>query len=109
MSRLKLGGAAPSRGVPARQPHKLARRSGASGEPPTANFQSPWDLAIGSGWDLEAWDLGFSYRAGSVPAGGIGCGFKSAFVIPRDHLIASKYICCTSRMSQVVDACANEP
>ena len=101
MSRLKVGDAAPPRGVPERHPHRLARRSAASA-------LGIWALGVVGIWSL-GFGIFFSYRAGSVPVGGIGCGFKSAFVIPSDHLIASRYICCTSRMSQVVDACANEP
>ena len=52
---------------------------------------------------------GSRYRAGSVAGALIGCGFRSALVMPSDHLMASRYICCTSRMSQVLEACANEP
>ena len=46
---------------------------------------------------------------GAGGAGVIGCGFGSASVSPSAHRIASKYICCMLRMSQVSDECANEP
>ena len=95
------------------EPARVAERKDlwVNSQLPTSNSQGTFFEGFSLG--VGSWTLGVdgerSYRAASVAGALMACGFSSAFVIPSAHLIASRYICWTSRMSQVAEECANEP